>query len=207
MSLHYHLNEAPQQLETVEDNNGAADDVDDAQCLIGELGTEQGNDGGNPCEPEHGSGCEAADEEQVHSRRQGRLEGTQHHGTVDEGLWVEPGYHAGGGDYLQYRNIHFRTGIHGIMGPYQANPYPDNDGRADEQNGFFQQRKCGHNGTYAEEARHTQGHVKEDDDEGGQVNPTLRLGQCRIDYKKVLKADGCHVSQSHGQPLQINVHK
>ena len=38
--LHYHLDEAPQQLEAVEDDNCTADYVDDAQCLVGKLGTE-----------------------------------------------------------------------------------------------------------------------------------------------------------------------
>ena len=205
--LHYHLNEAPQQLEAVEDDNCATDDVDDTQCLVGELGTEQGNDGGNPGEPEHRSGSESSYEEEVHTVRQGCFECTQHHGTVNQCLWVKPGYHAGGGDYLQYRDIHFRTGIHGIVGPDQPLANPDNDDTSDEQNGFFQQRKGCHDSADAEEACHTQSYVKEDDDEGGQVDPAFWLGQCGIDYKKVLKSDGGHVGQSHGQPLQINVHK
>lgn len=38
-----HLNEAPQEFETVEDDYNAAHDVDNAKCFVVELGTEKRN--------------------------------------------------------------------------------------------------------------------------------------------------------------------
>ena len=40
---HHKLNEAPRELQAIEDDDTAADNIDDAQGLICEFGAEQGN--------------------------------------------------------------------------------------------------------------------------------------------------------------------
>ena len=40
---HHKLNEAPRELQAIEDDDTAADNIDDAQSLICEFGAEQGN--------------------------------------------------------------------------------------------------------------------------------------------------------------------
>ena len=129
------------------------------------------------------------------------MEGAQHHGAVDDGLGVEPGDDAGGGDHLGPGDIHIGGGVLGPPVPEQADPDPDHDTAAHQEDRHAQPFEALHDGADPEKAGEGKRDVKENDDESGEIGPAALLGEGGVDDEEVLQSDGGHVGQPHGEAL------
>ena len=202
----HQLQKTPRQLAAIEDNHRAAHLVDDVEDLIGEPGTEQGDDGRDAQKPQHRRAGKAADEKHVAAGRQAGPERPQHHGAVDNGLRIEPCHHAGGGDHLPDGHVHVPTALHAGFGAQKSDTDPDDDETADAQNDLLQPGKGLHQRADAQKAGKTQCDVEKDDDQRRQIGPAALLGQGGVDDEQVLQADGRHIGKAHRQALKINIH-
>ena len=205
-TLQNQLEKTQDQLETVESDDTAAHDVDDAQDLIVEPGGEAGNEDSDAEEPQKGSGGGAQD--QLGADRAGiaRPEAAEEHGAVDQGLRVKPGDHAGLGGHPRQRDVHLYRLIHGGLVTQQADADPHHGGSARQQDDKLQPGKALHQRADAEKAGQRQSHIKKHHDQGGEQGPPSGLGQGGVVDKQILHPNGGHVGQSDGQALEIRRH-
>ena len=202
----HELHKAPQQLAAIEDDHRAADLVDDVQDLFVEPASQQGYHRGQGQEPQDGGAAEAEDKGQIAALGQAGPEGPQHHGAVDEGLGIHPGHHKGGGEQTPKGHVHVLAALQGGLGSQQPHADPDDDEAAQTQDDLLKPGQGLHQGAGAQEAGNTQGHVPQDHDQGGEIDPSPLLSQGAVDDEQILQADGGHIRKAHGQALKINVH-
>lgn len=118
----------PRQTAPVEDDDHAADFVDDIQHLLVKARAEQRDDRGDSEKPQHRRRGEAADEKQIRPRGQTRAERTEHHRPVDERLRIEPRHDARCGDELPDGDVHVAPALEAGLAAQQ--PDADPDGRS-----------------------------------------------------------------------------
>lgn len=99
------MDELIQKLYAVKNDDCSAYQVDDAKGVFGKLIVKQSDTGGEAKKPAEGRSRYTADKFQAFRRREGRPESAQHHGSVDDCLWIEPCYDACGGDDLENWDI------------------------------------------------------------------------------------------------------
>lgn len=157
----------PQQFAAVKDDDQAAHKIDDLQQVGAELAAKFGYQQGQAGKPQAGGQCHPCNKWGGLGCRQCYMKGAQHHGAVDNGLWIKPGDYAGGGNHCAPG-----LGLPGLvqvgrLGAQQADADVQHNQAAHQQNQHLQPSVTLHNGADAKETGQRQCNVKKYDNGSG----------------------------------------
>lgn len=204
--LHEELYPVIEEAAAVGQDDETADSVDEEQHSRSEAASEKGDEEGEACEPQAGSGHDTGHEIEGVTAAHGSLEGAQQHGAVQDGLGIGPGDDAG----IRYgfpQRMGLDVCFHFRPTPQKTDTDVHDQKASYPKDGTFQQGEEGHEAADAEEAGKGEGYVKENDDEGGKKGFLKGRGSGCVDDEHILHADGGRIGQSQKKSLQDEIHR